>query len=105
MVRLSFVKYILGALFIKENICKIETGNVENMTCGFEIVFPALLEKAQHLDIDIPYDAPVLKNICARREMKFKRYLIPSIVLFRLTYNYFLLFKIVVMSYFNSQII
>ncbi|KAM3322627.1 copal-8-ol diphosphate hydratase, chloroplastic [Capsicum chacoense] len=79
-----------GALFIKENICKIETGNVENMTCGFEIVFPALLEKAQHLDIDIPYDAPVLKNICARREMKFKRipkdlvHTIPTALLFSL---------------------
>ncbi|PHT58502.1 Copal-8-ol diphosphate hydratase, chloroplastic [Capsicum baccatum] len=79
-----------GALFIKENICKIETGNVENMTCGFEIVFPALLEKAQHLDIDIPYDAPVLKNICARREMKFKRipkdllHTIPTTLLFSL---------------------
>ncbi|KAM3397400.1 copal-8-ol diphosphate hydratase, chloroplastic [Capsicum galapagoense] len=79
-----------GALFIKENICKIETGNVENMTCGFEIVFPALLEKAQHLDIDIPYDAPILKNICARREMKFKRipkdlvHTIPTTLLFSL---------------------
>lgn len=60
-------------LFIKENICKLERGNVENMTSGFEIVFPALLDKAQHLDIDIPYNAPVLKNIWARRNMKLKR--------------------------------
>ncbi|XP_059275465.1 copal-8-ol diphosphate hydratase, chloroplastic-like isoform X1 [Lycium ferocissimum] len=79
-----------GVSFIKENICKLETGNVENMTCGFEIVFPALLEKAQPLDIDIPYDAPVLKNICARGEMKFKRipkdlvHTIPTTLLFSL---------------------
>ncbi|KAK4364805.1 hypothetical protein RND71_016163 [Anisodus tanguticus] len=79
-----------GVLFIKENICKLETANVENMTCGFEIVFPALLDKAQHLDIDIPYDVPVLKNICARREMKFKRipkddvHTIPTTLLFSL---------------------
>lgn len=79
-----------GVLFIKENICKLERGNVENMTCGFEIVFPALLDKAQHLDIDIPYNAPVLKNICARRDMKLKRipkdvvHTIPTTLLFSL---------------------
>lgn len=86
----SLEKRNKGVLFIKENICKLETGNVENMTCGFEIVFPALLDKAQHLDIDIPYHAPVLKNICARRDMKFKRipmdvvHKIPTTLLFSL---------------------
>ncbi|XP_075109604.1 copal-8-ol diphosphate hydratase, chloroplastic-like isoform X3 [Nicotiana tabacum] len=60
-----------GVMFIKENLSKLETGEVENMTCGFEFVFPALLEKAQKLDIDIPYDVPVLMEIYARREAKF----------------------------------
>ncbi|XP_075086850.1 copal-8-ol diphosphate hydratase, chloroplastic-like [Nicotiana tabacum] len=60
-----------GVMFIKENLSKLETGEVENMTCGFEFVFPALLEKARQLDIDIPYDAPVLTDIYARREVKF----------------------------------
>lgn len=63
----------LGVMFIKENLRKLETGEIENMTCGFEFVFPALLEKAQQLDIDIPYDALVLKDIYARREVKFTR--------------------------------
>ncbi|KAH0649414.1 hypothetical protein KY285_034662 [Solanum tuberosum] len=60
------------------------------MTCGFEIVFSALLDKAQHLDIDIPYNAHVLKNIWARRNMKLKRipkdvvHTIPTTLLFSL---------------------
>jgi len=64
----------LGVMFIKENLSKLEGGEVENMTSGFEFVFPALLEKAQQLNIDnIPYDAPAFKDIYARREVKFTR--------------------------------
>ncbi|MCD9559421.1 Copal-8-ol diphosphate hydratase, chloroplastic [Datura stramonium] len=79
-----------GVMFIKENLSKLEKGEVENMTCGFEFVFPALLERAQQLDIDIPYDALVLKDIYARREVKFARipndviHTIPTTVLFSL---------------------
>ncbi|PHT39508.1 Copal-8-ol diphosphate hydratase, chloroplastic, partial [Capsicum baccatum] len=79
-----------GVMFIKENLRKLETGEIENMTCGFEFVFPALLEKAQQLDIDIPYDALVLKDIYARREVKFTRipkdviHTIPTTMLFSL---------------------
>ncbi|KAH0641615.1 hypothetical protein KY289_032589 [Solanum tuberosum] len=81
----------LGVMFIKENLSKLEGGEVENMTSGFEFVFPALLEKAQQLNIDnIPYDAPAFKDIYARREVKFTRFpkelihSIPTIVLFSL---------------------
>ncbi|XP_070048281.1 copal-8-ol diphosphate hydratase, chloroplastic-like isoform X2 [Nicotiana tomentosiformis] len=86
----SLPKRNKGVMFIKENLSKLETGEVENMTCGFEFVFPALLEKAQKLDIDIPYDVPVLKEIYARREAKFTRipkdiiHTIPTTVLFSL---------------------
>ncbi|KAH0643673.1 hypothetical protein KY289_034647 [Solanum tuberosum] len=80
-----------GVMFIKENLSKLEGGEVENMTSGFEFVFPALLEKAQQLNIDnIPYDAPAFKDIYARREVKFTRFpkelihTIPTIVLFSL---------------------
>ncbi|CAI9784774.1 unnamed protein product [Fraxinus pennsylvanica] len=63
-----------GIAFIQENIHKLETADEENMTCGFEIVFPALLERAQNLGIDnIPYDAPVLNEIYAARDRKMKR--------------------------------
>ncbi|KAK4388993.1 Syn-copalyl diphosphate synthase TPS3, chloroplastic [Sesamum angolense] len=38
------------------------------MTCGFEVVFPALLRRARDLGIlGIPYDAPVIRQICCKR--------------------------------------
>ncbi|KAL0321701.1 UNVERIFIED_CONTAM: Peregrinol diphosphate synthase TPS1, chloroplastic [Sesamum calycinum] len=53
-----------GIAFIKEKIHKLEHANAENMTSGFEIVFPALLQRARHIGIhDLPYDAPVLQDI------------------------------------------
>nr|XP_010324500.1 copal-8-ol diphosphate hydratase, chloroplastic [Solanum lycopersicum] len=80
-----------GVMFIKENLRKLEGGEVVNMTSGFEFVFPSLLDKAQQLHIDnIPYDAPVFRDIYARREVKFTRFpkdlihTIPTIVLFSL---------------------
>ncbi|PIN03008.1 Copal-8-ol diphosphate hydratase [Handroanthus impetiginosus] len=63
-----------GISFIKENISKLGDANAQNMTCGFEIVFPALLQRAKELGIDgIPYDAPVLQGICAVRDRKLGR--------------------------------
>ncbi|CAI9755594.1 unnamed protein product [Fraxinus pennsylvanica] len=63
-----------GITFIKENIHKLESAEAENMTCGFEIVFPALLQRARNLGIDdIPYNAPVVKEIYAARDRKLKR--------------------------------
>ncbi|KAL2544631.1 Ent-copalyl diphosphate synthase [Forsythia ovata] len=61
------------------------------MTCGFEIVFPALLQRARNLGIDnIPYDTPVLKEINAARDRKMKRipgdqvHTVPTSLLFSL---------------------
>nr|QMW69083.1 terpene synthase 6 [Callicarpa americana] len=63
-----------GVSYIKENVCKLEDGNAEHMTCGFEVVFPALLQRARNLGIDdIPYDAPVVKEVYNTREKKLKR--------------------------------
>nr|WCR39982.1 terpene synthase class II [Tectona grandis] len=63
-----------GISYIKENIYKLEDANAEHMTCGFEVVFPALLLRARNLGIyDIPYDAPVVKEICSIRDLKLKR--------------------------------
>ncbi|CAA3019396.1 Copal-8-ol diphosphate hydratase, partial [Olea europaea subsp. europaea] len=80
-----------GITFIKENIHKLVTAEEENMTCGFEIVFPALLERARNLGInDIPYDAPVVKEIYAARDQKMKRipkdliHTVPTTLLFSL---------------------
>nr|UVE15961.1 nomal-copalyl diphosphate synthase [Leonurus japonicus] len=63
-----------GITYIKENVHKLEDGNEEHMTCGFEVVFPALLQRAQSLGINgIPYNAPVIEKIHNRREKKLKR--------------------------------
>ncbi|KAI3472948.1 hypothetical protein Pfo_028004 [Paulownia fortunei] len=60
--------------FIKENISKLGDADAEHMTCGFEVVFPALLQRAKELGIDgIPYDAPLLQEICAVRDRKIER--------------------------------
>ncbi|XP_022866153.1 copal-8-ol diphosphate hydratase, chloroplastic-like isoform X2 [Olea europaea var. sylvestris] len=80
-----------GITFIKENIHKLETAEEENMTCGFEIVLPALLDRARNLGIDdIPYDAPVIKEIYAAKDRKMKRipedliHTVPTTLLFSL---------------------
>ncbi|KAL7122331.1 hypothetical protein ACP275_01G039000 [Erythranthe tilingii] len=63
-----------GILFIKENISKLGEASPEHMTCGFEVVFPALLQRAKELNIDgIPYDAPVIQDIFDVRDRKMKR--------------------------------
>ncbi|KAL2489903.1 Ent-copalyl diphosphate synthase [Forsythia ovata] len=63
-----------GITFMKENIHKLQDENEDHMPCGFEVVFPVLLQKARNLGIDkIPYDAPVIKDIYAARERKLKR--------------------------------
>lgn len=44
------------------------------MPSGFEINFPAILEKAKDLDLDIPYNHPVLEEIYAKRNLKLSKY-------------------------------
>ncbi|KAL8536934.1 hypothetical protein ACS0TY_012210 [Phlomoides rotata] len=44
------------------------------MTCGFEVIFPALLRRAQTLGINgIPYNAPVIEGVYNSREKKLRR--------------------------------
>ncbi|PIN18251.1 Ent-copalyl diphosphate synthase [Handroanthus impetiginosus] len=62
-----------GIWFIKENICKLGDENEEHMPIGFEVALPSLIEIAKNLDIDIPYDAPSLQQIYARRDLKLTR--------------------------------
>ncbi|KAL8503851.1 hypothetical protein ACS0TY_022537 [Phlomoides rotata] len=63
-----------GISYLKENINKLEDAHADHMTQGFEIVFPALLQRAQNLGIhDIPYDAPIVKHIYNLRDLKLKR--------------------------------
>lgn len=68
------VIFNLGITFTKKNIHKLESAEEENMRCGFEIVFSALLQRARNLGIDdIPYDTPVVKENYDARDRKLKR--------------------------------
>ncbi|KAG6387900.1 hypothetical protein SASPL_153095 [Salvia splendens] len=80
-----------GVTYIRENVDKLTEGNEEHMTCGFEVVFPALLQKAKGMGIeDLPYDAPAVHEVYHTREQKLKRipleimHKIPTSLLFSL---------------------
>ncbi|KAL2535654.1 Ent-copalyl diphosphate synthase [Forsythia ovata] len=62
-----------GIKYIRENMYKLEDENAEHMPIGFELAFPSIIEIARKLEIDIPYDSPVLKEIYARRNLKLTR--------------------------------
>nr|UVC58046.1 CPS3 protein [Isodon rubescens] len=63
-----------GILFVKKNISKLEDGDDVHTTLGFEILFPALLERARNLGIEgLPYDDPTTQKICAERDLKLDR--------------------------------
>ncbi|KAF8116486.1 hypothetical protein N665_0017s0043 [Sinapis alba] len=62
-----------GITFFRENIGKLEEEDDEHMPIGFEVAFPSLLEIARGINIDVPYDSPVLKNIYAKKELKLTR--------------------------------
>ncbi|CAH2071896.1 unnamed protein product [Thlaspi arvense] len=62
-----------GITFFRENIGKLEEEDDEHMPIGFEVAFPSLLEIARGINIDVPYDSPVLKDIYAKKELKLTR--------------------------------
>ncbi|TKY62444.1 Ent-copalyl diphosphate synthase [Spatholobus suberectus] len=68
-----------GMTFFKENLYKLQDENAEHMPIGFEVAFPSLLDLAQSLNIEVPHDSPILKDIFAMRDLKLKQ--IPKEVL------------------------
>ncbi|ESQ37954.1 hypothetical protein EUTSA_v10029352mg, partial [Eutrema salsugineum] len=62
-----------GIRFFRENIGKLKEEDDEHMPIGFEVAFPSLLEIAREINIDVPYDSPVLKDIYAKKELKLTR--------------------------------
>ncbi|KAL0370519.1 UNVERIFIED_CONTAM: Kolavenyl diphosphate synthase TPS5, chloroplastic [Sesamum angustifolium] len=60
-------------LFIKENIERLEGENEENMTIGFEVALPTLMNIADKLGIDVPNDFPGLRRIHARRDLRLTK--------------------------------
>nr|XP_043617171.1 (-)-kolavenyl diphosphate synthase TPS28, chloroplastic-like [Erigeron canadensis] len=79
-----------GIKYVHKNLNKLGDEKEEHMTPGFELLFPKLIELAQKLDIKMPKDSPVLKEIYAKRDMKLAKipkkmfYKIPTILLYSL---------------------
>lgn len=71
LILLSF--FGLGMSFFKENIGKLENENPEHMPIGFEVAFPSLLEMARKLNLDVPFDSPVLRQIYSMRDIKLTK--------------------------------
>ncbi|KAL3512625.1 hypothetical protein ACH5RR_025342 [Cinchona calisaya] len=67
------VKCAKGVTFINKNMCKLEKEDLETMTCGFEVIFPPLLDRARNMGIDVSCDTPYMKEIYAIRDLKIKR--------------------------------
>jgi len=57
-----------------ENLNKLQDENDEHMPIGFEVAFPSLLNIARSLNIEVPNDSPILKEIFEMRDEKLKRY-------------------------------
>ncbi|MED6162853.1 Gly-Xaa carboxypeptidase, partial [Stylosanthes scabra] len=61
-----------GLIFFKENLSKIQDESVAEMLVGFEFTLPSLLDMAQSMNIEVPSDSPVLKELFAMRDLKLK---------------------------------
>ncbi len=55
------------------NLGKMEEDDPAHMPIGFEIVFPAMLEEANALGLDLSYESPILQSIHAARAEKLKK--------------------------------
>ncbi|KAF7011990.1 hypothetical protein CFC21_026233 [Triticum aestivum] len=62
-----------GVLFIQENMSRLVEDEQDWMPCGFEIKFPAILQKAKDLNLDIPYNHHVLEQIYTKRNLKLSK--------------------------------
>nr|UPQ49770.1 ent-copalyl diphosphate synthase [Phaeoceros carolinianus] len=62
-----------GCEFITQNIHKIADEPEDHMPIGFEIVFPAMMEDAKKLGLDLPFDHPITHKILVERERKLKK--------------------------------
>ncbi|KAJ0792371.1 putative ent-copalyl diphosphate synthase [Helianthus annuus] len=59
-----------GLKFVEDNLYKLGDQNEEHKTHGLELVFPELLELGGKLDLKVPNDSPVIKEMYKRRERK-----------------------------------
>jgi len=65
---------VTGMKFFRDNLYKLQDENPEHMPIGFEVTFPSLLDLARSLDVEVPDNSPILKNILAMRDVKLNKY-------------------------------
>lgn len=59
-----------GISYLKKHAVEIEDASVEDMTCGFEVIYPAILRRARYLGIN---DIPISQNILIARDQKLEK--------------------------------
>ncbi|KAE9590441.1 putative ent-copalyl diphosphate synthase [Lupinus albus] len=64
-----------GIAYFKENLDKLQDENAEHMPIGFEVAFFSLLQMARSMNIEVPHDSPIFKDIFAMRDLKLKKYI------------------------------
>nr|WJJ50358.1 diterpene synthase 4 [Cephalotaxus harringtonia] len=62
-----------GLSFLRTYIPKINDEDDVYSPIGFEIVFPALMEDAKFMSLDLPYDNELLHKVYEERALKLKR--------------------------------
>nr|M4HYP3.1 RecName: Full=Monofunctional isopimaradiene synthase, chloroplastic; Short=PcmIso1; Flags: Precursor [Pinus contorta]AFU73866.1 monofunctional isopimaradiene synthase [Pinus contorta] len=79
-----------GIEFFKKHAAMMEDEADHRQPSGFEFVFPAMINEAKSLCLDLPYELPFIKQIIKKREAKLKRiptdllYTVPTIFLYYL---------------------
>nr|AOG18237.1 diterpene synthase [Taiwania cryptomerioides] len=62
-----------GLRFLQTYFSKLNTDDDVYSPIGFEIVFPALMEDAKVMNLDLPYDNDLLQQIYDEKALKLKR--------------------------------
>nr|M4HYC8.1 RecName: Full=Monofunctional pimaradiene synthase; Short=PcmPIM1 [Pinus contorta]AFU73868.1 monofunctional pimaradiene synthase [Pinus contorta] len=79
-----------GIEFFRKHAGTMEDEADNHQPIGFEFVFPAMINEAKSLCLDLPYDTPFIKQIIEKREAKLK--MIPTDTLYTVptTFLYYL---------------
>jgi hypothetical protein len=62
-----------GEGFVRAHVGRLALESREVATIGFELLFPSLMETAEQLGLDLPYNHPHVKSVEAVRAKKLAR--------------------------------
>nr|H8ZM73.1 RecName: Full=Bifunctional cis-abienol synthase, chloroplastic; AltName: Full=Diterpene synthase TPS4; Short=AbdiTPS4; Flags: Precursor [Abies balsamea]AEL99953.1 diterpene synthase TPS4 [Abies balsamea] len=61
-----------GIEFFRKQVVRMDDEADNHRPSGFEIVFPAMLNEAKSLGLDLPYELPFIEQMVKKREAKLK---------------------------------